>query len=590
MVRKAAAVSHISLSYTIGTGKPRRLTEDAELCMPIGTPIRFDLSSGGCWYGHGFAHRQPYPLNQEAVVNPDFAVNNIQCPVWMCSAGAVIRADTAESLSVRINEAASGNLEICCPAAPVVLRILTGPDLPSAHRRFLKDIDWPPPAPERNLLGDSIFCTWTQYPRCITQPRVLDMARAIRKHDYPCSVITIDDRWESEFGDLKFSPHFPHPKAMVGALHRQGFRVLLWVGPFINREARTFKELADRGFLVRSRNGAEPALLKWWGGIAGLIDLTNPAAREWFRARLLQLKHDFDIDGFKVDGGDAKYQPSPDTSAWHAFAGPSGYSDLLLELFEEVAPGMCETRTAWMSQSRRILWRQGGKDSHWGLDNGLQAMVTLGLHLGLLGYDIFMPDMIPGRVQTMVADMPLPTDELFIRWTEASALMPIMQFSYFPWNYAPPTAAIARHFARLHKALEGYLTQQTSAAGRGSLCRALWYDWPNHPEFYAVADQFMLGTDLMVAPVLHERQVARSVLLPPGEWRDAWTGRIHREPVIPSHPAPCPGLPLFVRAAKRGLFHRIHSILAEIPRGTISPGITSAFWQCGLNRDLNVTG
>ena len=164
------------------------------------------------------------------------------------------------------------------------------------------------------------------------------------------------------------------------------------------------------------------------------------------------------MDGFKIDGGDAKYQPDPAQTAWHENVGASGYVDLLLETFEEIAPGCCESRTAWLSPQRNILWREGGKDSHWGVDNGLKAVVNLGLHLALIGYDTLIADMIPGRIQTMVSTLPLPTDELFIRWTEASALMPIMQFSYFPWNYAEATSHIARSYAQLHKALEDHRT------------------------------------------------------------------------------------------------------------------------------------
>ena len=77
-----------------------------------------------------------------------------------------------------------------------------------------------------------------------------------------------------------------------------------------------------------------------------------------------------------------------------------------------------------------------------------------------MGYDLLIPDMIPGRIQTLVSNLPLPTDELFIRWTEATALMPFMQFSYFPWNYSETTTVIALRYAQLHKALEDYLHEQ----------------------------------------------------------------------------------------------------------------------------------
>jgi len=260
-----------------------------------------------------------------------------------------------------------------------------------------------------------------------------------------------------------------------------------------------------------------------------------------------------------------------------------------LETFEEIAPGCCESRTAWLSPKRNILWREGGKDSHWGVDNGLKAVVNLGLHLGLMGYDTLIADMIPGRIQTMVSTLPLPTDELFIRWTEASALMPIMQFSYFPWNYAEATSHIARSYAQLHKALEDYLHAQ-SQNRHAPLLRPLWYDAPQRADLYSVADEFLLGSDLLAAPVLDENQVARDIVLPPGSWRNAWTGQLYTQDRILQHPAPCPGIPLFVRAENTALFETLNRILLTIPRGSIASGITTATYACGLDRDLNVTG
>lgn len=579
-----------SLTYSVGTGLSQACPEDAVLNLPAATTLTFDLASGGCWYGHGFAPRQPYPLNREALAAERFAVNNTQSPIWLCSAGYAILAETTETLAVSFNAAGRGTLEIACPSASVPIRIFRGDTLPEAWLKLAAHLNWPPPLPDKTVFGDAIFCTWTQYPRCITQERILDMARAIRQQDYPCSILTIDDRWESGFGELTFSRDFADPRAMIAELHRLGFKVLLWVTPFINEGTANFSQLAARGWLVMRQDGNGPSLLKWWGGTAGLVDLTNPPAREWYRQQLLRLKNEVGVDGFKIDGGDAKYQPDPAVSAWHAYSGASGYSDLLLALFEEVAPNLCETRTVWLSQGRQILWREGGKDTHWGVDNGLQAMVSLGLHMALMGYDRLIPDMVPGRIQTMVASLPLPTDELLVRWTEASAVFPILQLSYFPWNYAPATAAMVRQYAVLHKALEDYLYAQ-AANREAPLLRPLWFDYPRREEFYTVADQFLLGSDLLAAPVLAENQVARDVLLPPGSWRDAWTGKTFENvPRLLQHPAPCPGMPLFVRATNDTLFRQLHAVLRELPRGTVRSGVTTSSYACGLNRDIKVTG
>lgn len=562
---------------------------DTVVRLRPGEQLTVDLASGGYWYGHGFSHVQPYPLETGSTVNAAFAVNNIQSPIWMCSAGYVLFARTNDPLDVSINKGGDGLLAIRCQASGVDIEIIRRADLKEANAELLRRLRWPNRAPAPEMFGDSIFCTWTQYPRCLTQERIVDMARKIRSNGYPCSTLIVDDRWESCFGELTFSRDFADPKGMVDQLHALGFKVWLWVTPFVNQEAAVFSELAKSGVLVRAKAGAGAAMMKWWGGVAGLIDVTSKEGRAWYKERLMRLRNEFHVDGFKIDGGDFKYQPAPEISAWAKFAGASGYSDSLLSLFEEICPNSCETRTAWLSQGRDIIWREGGKDSHWGLDNGLKAMVTLGLNISLMGYDLLIPDMVPGRVQTMVSDMPLPPDELMVRWTEASAFFPMIQFSYLPWNYAEPTAKAVNGFAMLHKALERYIHEQAKDR-TAPLLRPLWYAAPGEKGLYPVADEFMLGADLLVAPVLDPGVVSRDVILPPGDWIDAWSGKKSRGGVLRNHPAPCPGIPIFVRDHRTDVLEALGTVLPKIIRGSVQSGITTATYRAGLDRDLSVTG
>ncbi len=558
-----------------------------EIRLPAGVCLSVPLAAGGHWYGHGFSHSQPYPLERGRIATDAFAVNNIQSPVWMCSTGCLLFADTQAPLTVRINAGGDGFLRICCPGEPIIVRIFRGENLPVAHAAWLRHVRWPNAAPPAERFGDTLFCTWTQYPRCITQQRIEEMGRQIRDRGYPSRTIIIDDRWERCFGELCFAEQdFPDPRAMFDTLHALDFEVWLWVTPFVNVESCHFQELARAGVLVPDRSGTGAARLTWWGGTAGLVDVTAPQGRQWYRDKLVGLL-ELGADGFKIDGGDHKYHPPAADCAWHEPPGASGYSDQLLAIFEELVPNRCETRTAWLSQSRSILWREGGKDSHWELDNGLKAVATLGLHLGLLGYDLLIPDMVPGRVQTLDENFPLPTDELMIRWTELSAFFPLFQLSYFPWNYAPATAAAVLGFAHVHHALAPYLAAQ-SLERRVPLMRPLWYDWPTEAALHEVSDAFMLGSDIFVAPILDAGATSRDVPLPPGQWCDAWHGS-QQSGHLRDWPAPCPGIPLFIRADRMAEHAEVRAALARIDRGSTPTG-TSATWRAGLTRDLSVTG
>ncbi len=559
-------------------GDPVMVPAGAEVAIPFGDSHV---------YGHGFNHHQPYPLERGTIDNPAFAVNNIQCPVWLSDAGVIVQADTVEPLEVRFNCEGDRTLHLRS-RTPFTLNFFHGKNLSEAWRSYAAHLRFRRATVSADQLGDCWFCTWTQYPRCIDQERVLAMAREIRRQQYPCSTLIIDDRWESCFGELEFGPGFPDPKAMIEELHQLGFRVILWVTPFVNLEAKNFKELEAAGALVLN-DRAEAAQLRWWGGTAGLVDVTGKPGRKHLKSRLRYLHDELGVDGFKIDGGDAKYQPPAAECKWQKAPGASGYSDALLAIFEDIAPGCCETRTAWQSQKRNIIWREGGKDSHWGLDNGLKAVLTLGLHLALLGYDLLIPDMVPGRVLTMDSKMALPTDELMVRWTELSVFFPIVQFSYFPWNYNDDTARTVREFARLHKKLQPLLVEALRDTGR-PLLRPLWFDHPEKREYYEISDQFMLGNDLVVAPVLEPARVRRKVVLPPGKWRDAWTGEVLPGGNYQDYPAPCPGIPIFVRAENESLYAELHEVLTRIDRHSVTAGTTSATYRSGLDRDLNVTG
>jgi len=196
---------------------------------------------------------------------------------------------------------------------------------------------------------------------------------------------------------------------------------------------------------------------------------------------------------------------------------------------------------------------------------------------------------VPGRVQTMKTDDLLPSDELIVRWTEASAFMPLLQFSYFPWNYAPETEKTLRAYALLHKKLQPYLVKHASNR-QSPLIRPIWYDSPHIDELFAVFDEYMLGPDILVAPVLTSGSVSRDILLPPGLWIDAWTGIKVGDGWHRGYPAPCPGIPIFVRSERDDLASLLRTALAGIQRGITPPSVTTATYSAGLNRDLKVTG
>ena len=155
-----------------------------------------------------------------------------------------------------------------------------------------------------------IWSTWAEYKKNIDQDKVLDFADNIRRHQFPCSFLEIDDDWTPHYGDLTFDvTKFPDAQAMMTTLKEKGFSVSLWVHPYVSPLSAAFSEGKKKGFLVRGWLGTT-AIYSWWNGYAALIDVTNPQAVHWFLNKLQHLRQTYGVDTFKLDAGEG-YQLSP---------------------------------------------------------------------------------------------------------------------------------------------------------------------------------------------------------------------------------------------------------------------------------------
>lgn len=564
---------------------------DSLPCERIGDA--YEVASAGHWYGHGYHEPQYWPLEAGGIKHDPFLCNNVQAPIWLTSGGAGIVVTDDELLAVSLNDQGDGLFRLeAKDVAAFEYHLLAGDNILDVFGKLLDVIGKPQRVPPADVFANPIYSTWTQHPRYITQQKVMEFARQIVDAGLPTGILEIDEKYQTSFGEINFDPAiFPDPAGMLRELRALGFSATLWTSPFINTDSPAFTELRDLGALVKDARTGEPGTFAWWAGEAALLDVTHPAGDAWY-AEKLQAMADLGFVGFKFDGGDGKYAPPFAHSAFHVPQRPQGYSNRYLEFIAKHFPAYSESRVAWMVQREGLLTREGGKDTHWGLDNGLHALVTQGLTQSVLGYPYLICDMIPGRVQTRFADAPLPTDELFVRWVEASALTPVMQFSYGPWNYSDATCAVVRHYAWLHKELGDYLyamAQQCPQTGM-PMVRPLFFDDPADAATYTVDDEFLLGDDLLVAPVLNEGAVTRDIYLPAGEWCDAWSGeRYTGGQTLIAHPAPCPGIPLFIRQGG-AWSERLAAIcagrLGQLTRGSIASGVTTATYSATLSRTI----
>ncbi len=523
----------------------------------IAPAAQFRLASSGLWYGGGFqGFRDPQiiPLNDAHLDKAAFLRdgNTQGTPVWYSTKGAGVwvrtRHDFAYSFNRLVDGKGDGLLRVEMPGASSLrLDLLVAANIHDAVRRIIDTVGYPRSTPPADYFKLPIYTTWVEHKTAVSQAKVLEFAHAIRSNKLPAGVIEIDDKWESHYGDTRFdTAKFPDPKAMNDELHKLGFRVTLWMHPFVNLDSETFHSATFRPLLLADRNG-EPGLIRWWNGPAAVWDFTNPKAAAELRARLDALRTEYGFDGFKFDGADVNLVPRD--ARGFAPLDPSEYCDIYNT--ETAAHYEWEeTRVGVYSQRLGIVQRLIDKQSVWGKENGLAATVPEAITMSMRGFPYVMPDMVGGNQY----DGDHITKDLLIRWAQASALMPLLQYSVGPWRFDDDTVRMVREASELHVRFAPYIVSLAEEAPKTGepILRPLWYNTPEDRETLAITDEFMLGNDVVVAPVMTEGAAARDLYLPAGRWKNWKTGEvIDGARWLRNFPAPLDTLPVFVREGSK---------------------------------------
>ncbi len=383
--------------------------------------------------------------------------------------------------------------------------------------------------PSKNKLPDTLLFSQPQYNTWIelvynqNQKDVLQYAHAIISHGFPAGVLMIDDNWANYYGNFNFrKDRFPDAAAMMDSLHAMGFKVMLWVCPFISPDTEIFRDLlAKKLLLLNKGKGADttwdkaenPAIIQWWNGNSAVMDFTNPAAKKWYHTQLDNMVSTYHLDGFKFDAGDAEYYASNTVS--FASATPNEHSRLWGEL--GLYYPLNEYRAMWKMGGEPLVQRLRDKQHNW--EDILKLIPGLTI-AGLLGYQFTCPDMIGGGEYGSFIGKKKLDEDLLVRSAQCAALMPMMQFSVAPWRVLDK-----EHFEAVKKAVvvrqkySAYIVALAKeAAYTGEpIARSLEYQFPNQG-FSDVQGQFMLGTKIMVAPMIVKGD-RKFIHFPKGTWK-----------------------------------------------------------------------
>ena len=394
------------------------------------------------------------------------------------------------------------------------------------------------------------FGLWMSRAEYKSRAEVEQVCTELRRRKIPCDVVHLDPAWmhRGRYCDFEWDTQaFPQPEEMLAGLRRQGFRVSMWEQPYVKVGTEMFREGEERGFFVKTKEGKTYLQWDFEKKPSAMVDFTNPQAREWYQNKHRKLLAQ-GASVFKTDMGEAIPE---DAVCYNGKTGaemhnlyPLLYNATVYEASRDycAANALVWGRSGYAGSQRYPVTWSG--DSHSTFAD-MACVLRAGLSYGLSGVPFWGHDI--GGFQG-----PAPSPELYIRWAQFGLLCSHSRCHGInprePWAFGEEAVRIFRKYVRLRYQLLPYIFSYAREATQSGLplVRPLVLDYQDDPNTFARDLEYLLGRDLLVAPILNpEGRV--DLYLPEGEWTDWWTGKKLMGPRNIRKVVPLEVLPIYVR-------------------------------------------
>ncbi|MFW5387165.1 alpha-glucosidase [Yersinia sp. 2542 StPb PI] len=360
-------------------------------------------------------------------------------------------------------------------------------------------------------------------------------------------------RWDSDL--------YPELDKRIVQWKKEGVRFLGYINPYVAIEKELYAEAAEKGYLTKDYSGNDYQV-EFGEFYAGVVDLTKPAAYDWYKEVIKKNLIAFGLDGWMADFGE--YLPTDTVmdngvdaeimhNAWPALWAKCNY-DALVETGKlgEILFFMRAGYTG--SQKYSVMMWAGDQNVDWSLDDGLASVIPAALSLAMTGHGLHHSD-IGGY--TTLFEMKR-SKELLMRWCEFCAFTPLMRTHEGNrpddnWQFDSDVETI-RQFARMTQVfttLKPYIKQAVALNSQSGLpvMRPLFLHYENDAHTYGLKYQYLFGRDLLVAPVYEEGRTDWTLYLPSDNWINLWTGESHCGGADVTVAAPMGQPPVFYRAS-----------------------------------------
>ena len=462
--------------------------------------------------------------NEDGGTGTEQAYKNI--PFYLSNRKYGLYVDNPGKVSFEVGSEKVSRVQFSVPGEEMSYSVVGGENLKAILNTYT---DLTGKAP---LVPDWSYGLWlsTSFTTDYDEKTVLEFVDGMAERNIPLSVFHFDCRWMKELEWCNFDwdkSKFPDPEGLLKKLHDRGLKICVWINSYIGQKSPLFEEGAKNGYFIKNEDGSVWQWGRWQAGMA-IVDFTNPEATKWYQGYLKKLVA-MGVDCFKTDFGEriptegVKYYDGSDPELMHNY-----YTYLYNKAVYDV---LVETKGA----DEAILFARsatvGGQQFpvHWGGDcssnyPSMAESLRAGLSFGMSGFGYWSHDIAGFEDQA--------SPDLYKRWTQFGLLSSHSRYhgstAYkVPWLYGDEAVDVAREFTELKLQLKPYLlkmAQETHETGV-PMMRAMVLEFPDDPTCEDIDTQYMLGDDLLVAPVFREDGVAR-FYVPDDGTGQAWTNII----------------------------------------------------------------
>lgn len=515
----------------------------------------------GHWYGAGQIRGMAYPLEQGRGLEPSAFVTgdidrghpfgNVLKRYFINSKGASVSVDSETPLYVSIEADNNGlkRKEMCftakhdafafvnrrdaIPLPQLNYTICANDNMRQLHALTAEKFLWDGLRPDELQAVHSL----------LTEPvwQITPATNEADIYNYTEDVIALGflrqghvllgKEWQLSSGDLILDEtRFKSMKATIDVIHRRGFRIVFTLQPIISTESENFVGAVNDRLLISER-GSDPRIpaLTRYGRVnsAGVLDITNNKTLPWIRDKLEDLMSRYQVDSFYLDLGTAQDMPHY-YKCERPLSNPDHYKTLFVEAILGAVP-VIGVSSAIARPRAPVFVSLPPFPSSW---KAIKSVIPTVLSYGIIGYPFVMPGAVGGDVALPMSDnnpdndyeVNLPDKELYIRWLQLSTFLPVIRFTHLPSKYPDESVLdIAKSLTTLRQKhvtprLKKYanITLDTGLP----IIRPLWMLDPADPACHLVVDEFAVGDEIIVAPILYAGSRQREIYLPAGVWKD----------------------------------------------------------------------